>query len=313
MDPAVFVDRDNTLIANDGDLGDPGAVDLLGGVAGGLKALRRAGFRIVVVSNQGGVARGAFTEDDVDAVHQRIAAIVDGEAQTKDVISRFYYCPYHPEGVLEAYRREHPWRKPQPGMLLQAARDMNIDLARSWMIGDQPRDVQAGRSAGCRTIRITDGSEAGEENGAADATLAVATFPEAVQAILRSGPPRGPASAHDPPPGGGGGGGGEPTPERDARGGGGAPSDPPARGDASADRLHRAIESLSEHVRSEQLRRAEFTGFRLAAGMCQLLAVLLALLGLLQLGSTDVFLKWMIGAVMAQLVTISILLLDLKA
>ena len=160
MDTAVFLDRDNTLIANDGDLGDPEEVHLLRGVAEGLRTLREAGYRLVVVSNQGGVARGAFTEDDVDAVHQKIATLVDRGASGQDVINRFYYCPYHPEATVEEYRRDHPWRKPQPGMLLQAARDMNLDLARSWIIGDQPRDVEAGRAAGCHTMLLTrdDGS-----------------------------------------------------------------------------------------------------------------------------------------------------------
>ena len=143
METAVFLDRDNTLIANDGDLGDPQSVRLLEGVAEGVKSLRQAGYRLIVITNQGGVGRGAFTEADVDAVHQRIATLVDESAGTDNLIDRFYYCPYHPEAELEEYRREHPWRKPQPGMLLQAAHDMHLDLSRCWFIGDQARDVAA--------------------------------------------------------------------------------------------------------------------------------------------------------------------------
>ncbi len=175
---AVFLDRDNTLIVNDGDLGDPDAVRLIDGVAPALVRLGRAGWRLVVVSNQGGVARGRFTEQDVEAVNLRIAELVDGQAGTRGLIDRFYWCPYHPEGTVERYRREHPWRKPQPGMLIQASRDMAIDLEQSWMIGDQPRDVAAGRAAGCRTILIG--------KGRADdrADVVVGTMGEAVEFIL---------------------------------------------------------------------------------------------------------------------------------
>ena len=109
--PAVFLDRDNTLIDNHGDLGDPAAIRLLDGVPDGLRALRDAGYRLVVVSNQGGIARGRFTEADADAVHQRIAELVDAAASTPGLIDRFYYCPFHPQGTVAAYRREHPWRK----------------------------------------------------------------------------------------------------------------------------------------------------------------------------------------------------------
>jgi D,D-heptose 1,7-bisphosphate phosphatase len=185
MATAVFLDRDNTLIVNDGDLGDPNSVVLCDGVPEGLRALHEAGFRLIVVTNQAGVARGTFTEDDVDQVHQRIATLVDREANARDLINRFYYCPYHPEAVLGEYRRDHPWRKPHPGMLLQAARDMHIDLTRSWMIGNQKRDVTAGRSAGCRTVLLGNGRTADELKP----TVRVKSFAEAVETILQETPP----------------------------------------------------------------------------------------------------------------------------
>ena len=101
-----------------------------------------------------------FSEEDVDAVHQRIATLIDEQAASggkssanhNGLIDRFYYCPYHPEATVQEYRRDHPWRKPHPGMILQAARDMGLDLSRSWMIGDQERDILAGKAAGCRTV-----------------------------------------------------------------------------------------------------------------------------------------------------------------
>jgi D-glycero-D-manno-heptose 1,7-bisphosphate phosphatase len=167
MRRAIFLDRDNTLIANDGDLGDPRRVALLRGAAAAVSSLRGLGYAIVVVTNQGGVARGKYSEADVDAVNYRIAELV--KKTSGAVIDRFYYCPYHPEATIEDYRRDHPWRKPAPGMLLQASRDMDIDLVNSWMIGDQVRDVAAGQAAGTRTIYLTgDHPAESADHGGAD-------------------------------------------------------------------------------------------------------------------------------------------------
>jgi D-glycero-D-manno-heptose 1,7-bisphosphate phosphatase len=153
MDPAVFLDRDNTIIHNDGDLGDPEQVELIQGAASAIASLCGLGFKVVVVTNQGGVARGKYAEEDVEAVHDRIRQLVAAQC-TGARIDRFYYCPYHPEASVIRYKKEHPWRKPQPGMLLQAAEDMGLDLPRSWMIGDQMRDIEAGEAAGVRTILL---------------------------------------------------------------------------------------------------------------------------------------------------------------
>jgi len=153
MTAAVFLDRDNTLIPNDGDLGDPAQVRLIQGAASAIASLKGLGYKIIVVSNQGGVARGKYGEADVDRVHERINELI--KANSGVAIDRFYYCPYHPEGTVERYRRDHPWRKPRPGMLLQAARDLGLDLKQSWMIGDQMRDVQAGFTAGVIPILLT--------------------------------------------------------------------------------------------------------------------------------------------------------------
>lgn len=149
---AVFLDRDNTIIHNEGDLGDPALVRLVRGAAHAIGSLQHLGFHIIVVTNQGGVARGAFTEDDVQKVHQRIADLIHEVSGA--AIDRFYYCPYHPDGTIPEYTREHPWRKPQPGMLLQAAADLHLDLEQSWMVGDQPRDIVAGQAAGVQTILL---------------------------------------------------------------------------------------------------------------------------------------------------------------
>lgn len=151
--PAVFLDRDDTLIrctgvAPQGDLGDPRLVEPLPGVPAALRSLRASGFGLVVVTNQGGVARGRYTESDVHAVHQRLNDLCGG------LIDAFRFCPWHPGGTVARYRREHPWRKPAPGMILDAAHSLGIDLGRSWMVGDAERDIRAGAAAGCRTIRV---------------------------------------------------------------------------------------------------------------------------------------------------------------
>lgn len=152
MNAAVFLDRDNTIIHNDGDLGDPNEVQLIQGAASAIASLRGLGYLIVIITNQGGVARGKYGVEDVDKVHEKISELVHANAGGK--IDRFYFCPYHPKGTVEHYTREHPWRKPQPGMLLQAVKDLDIDMEQSWMIGDAMRDIEAGQAAGVRSILI---------------------------------------------------------------------------------------------------------------------------------------------------------------
>ena len=289
MQAAVFLDRDNTLIANAGDLGDPERVALVDGVAAGLQALRQAGYRLVVVTNQAGVARGTFTEADVDAVHQRIAALLDDITGQHNLVERFYYCPYHPEGSRTEYRRNHPWRKPHPGMLLQAARDLGLDLPQCWMIGDQPRDVAAGHRAGCRTVLV---GRNGEVVSDPEATVTVDSFAEAVREIL---------SRTSNIKGGGG-------------SGAAAVADPGRPASVQwPEALRRSVGELTEELRSERLRRVEFTLLKMGAAFCQLLVVLLAVLGLLQLANNEVFFKWMTAAVLLQLLIITLLLLDRKS
>lgn len=152
MNAAVFLDRDNTIIHNDGDLGDPKLIRMIQGAASAIASLRGLGYKVIVVTNQGGVARGKYGEADVEAMHQRINELI--LANSGATIDRFYFCPYHPDAVVEKYRAEHPWRKPQPGMVLQAARDFQLDLGQCWMIGDQVRDIQAGVAAGVRPILL---------------------------------------------------------------------------------------------------------------------------------------------------------------
>lgn len=158
MRRTIFLDRDNTIIHNDGHLGDPEAVHLMAGAAQAMVQLVDAGFSLIVVTNQSGVARGLFTEEDVKAVHCSIDRSIARATGREDLVLGWYYSPWHPEAVIDAYRGDHPTRKPGPGMLLEAADDHELDLARSWMVGDQERDVQAGMAAGCRCVRLASAS-----------------------------------------------------------------------------------------------------------------------------------------------------------
>lgn len=164
MRPAVFIDRDDTLMAANslpppappaapGDVVDPAHVRPLPGAADACRRLREAGFALVVFSNQGVVARGGATCRVVEAVNARLEELLEREAGWDragrgKLFEAFYYCPYHPRGGIAEFTHEHPWRKPAPGMILAAAADHSIDLAGSWVIGDAPRDLEAGIAAG---------------------------------------------------------------------------------------------------------------------------------------------------------------------
>jgi D-glycero-D-manno-heptose 1,7-bisphosphate phosphatase len=118
--------------------------------------LARLDYRFIVVSNQDGIAHGLFTEAEMDAVGNRLADLMFREQLSLD---GFYYCPHHPEGKVQRYALNCTCRKPMPGMLLQAAREHEIDLRSSWMIGDILHDVEAGNRAGCRTVLLDNGHE----------------------------------------------------------------------------------------------------------------------------------------------------------
>lgn len=152
--PAVFFDRDNTLIVSDGYLGDPARVELMDGAAAAIARVRELGFATVIVSNQSGVGRGMFDEDAVHAVNARLDELL-AEQNPHAVIDRHEFCPHHPEATVERYREDSDRRKPKAGMILHAAEALALDLSRSWLIGDAPRDIEAGKAAGCRTILFT--------------------------------------------------------------------------------------------------------------------------------------------------------------
>ena len=148
---AIFLDRDETLIEDPGYINNPEQVKLLDGVAEALIELKALGYKLIVATNQSAVARGIVTEKVLGEIHDRLRQLLSRKNAFLDGI---YYCPYHPDGVVPKYRKESDCRKPNPGMLQQAAAEMDIDLSQSWCLGNSQRDVEAGRRAGCRTILI---------------------------------------------------------------------------------------------------------------------------------------------------------------
>ena len=150
MNAAVFLARDNTIIETADDVLTPDDVTLLQGAASAIASLRGLGYRIVVITNTPEVAAGKVKEQGVEQVHQRISELV--RQTSGGVIDRFYFCPYDPGARTKGLKRDHPWRLPKPGMLEQAAEDMQIDLTQSWTIGAAPQVVEAGAAAKTRTI-----------------------------------------------------------------------------------------------------------------------------------------------------------------
>jgi len=193
---AVFLDKDGTLIHDVPYNVNPHLIKLTSGALQGLSELHLNGYRLIVVSNQSGVARGYFTEEALQPVHAELTRLL----ATRGIpLDGFFYCPHHPQGLVPRYRRRCLCRKPQPGLLVQAADRLGIDLHASWMIGDILDDVEAGRRAGCRTVLIDNGNET-EWDASTDRipNVLAADLAEAAERILSAGdvpmqPPLAPA------------------------------------------------------------------------------------------------------------------------
>jgi D-glycero-D-manno-heptose 1,7-bisphosphate phosphatase len=185
---AVFLDRDGTLNRDVGFVHRVGDLELLDHVVAGLERMAALGFQLFITTNQSGVARGHFTEADMQAFNQVLCQQLHAhEIQ----IAGIYCCVFHPEG-LGAYRRDSPLRKPRPGMIRKAASEHDLDLPASFTVGDKMSDVLAGQAAGCRTILLAGGAQrqpAGELTAQPDFTAA--NLVEAAEWIERAGPPRG--------------------------------------------------------------------------------------------------------------------------
>ncbi len=157
---AVFLDRDGTINVEKDYLYRPDEFAFIPGAVEAIRLLNRAGYLVVVVTNQSGVARGYYDEAAVKRLHEHIEQLLGVAGAHVDA---WYHCPHHPDG-REPYNRDCDCRKPLPGMLHQAAVDLAIDLAASWMVGDKAIDIEAGQAAGCRPILVLTGYGADERH-----------------------------------------------------------------------------------------------------------------------------------------------------
>ncbi len=168
MRPAVFLDRDDTINVNadlpdaawrgtPGDLLDPAHTHLIDGAEHAIRQLKDAGYAIVIITNQGGVARGHGDVADIDAVNDRLRQLLPHDPLEQDdapppiarsLIDACYACPHHPAGVVNHFADDHAWRKPNPGMVAAAINELGLDPDRSWMVGDKQRDLDAALAAG---------------------------------------------------------------------------------------------------------------------------------------------------------------------
>jgi histidinol-phosphate phosphatase family protein len=178
----VFLDKDGTLIDDLPYNVDPARIALADGAAAALARLRDAGFTFVVVSNQPGVARGRFAFSALEAVEARLAELFRAHALD---LADCRWCPHDARATVEPYARACDCRKPAPGLITDAATRHDIDLARSWMIGDILDDVEAGHRAGCRAILLDNGHETlWERSPLREPDAIVATWADAASAIL---------------------------------------------------------------------------------------------------------------------------------
>ena len=174
--PAAFIDRDGVINAERHYVHRIEDFHVLPGVYDGLRALARAGFVLVVVTNQAGIAKGLYDEAAFERLTDHMQALMAAEGIALEAV---YHCPHHPAGSVAAYAVECDCRKPAPGMLLQAAREHRLDLARSVMIGDKPSDTQAGRAAGVALTVLVESGHVLPDDAAAHADHRCANLQEA--------------------------------------------------------------------------------------------------------------------------------------
>ena len=151
---AVFLDRDGTINEEVGYLDSLDKLRIIPSAYEAIRLINESGMKAVVISNQAGVARGLFTEDFVKITNEHLQTALRQEGAH---IDNFYFCPHHPIEGIEPYRQVCNCRKPAPGMLLQAAQDLNIDLTRSYLVGDRFNDMEAGKKIGVRGILVKTG------------------------------------------------------------------------------------------------------------------------------------------------------------
>jgi len=146
---AVFIDRDGTINVNSGYISNPDQFKMYPNVAKGIKLLYNEGFKIIIITNQSGIARGYFSKEKLEEIHDKMKK---GLSEENVEIDAIYYCPHHPDENCKC-------RKPKPGLLEQAIKDFDIDVNNSFFIGDRMLDVEAGKKVGCRTVLIPEDKE----------------------------------------------------------------------------------------------------------------------------------------------------------
>jgi D-glycero-D-manno-heptose 1,7-bisphosphate phosphatase len=151
---AVFLDRDGVINEEVGYLDRLDKLKIIPSAYEAIRLINESGMKAIVISNQAGVARRLFTEDFVKKTHEHLQTALH---QKEAHIDNFYYCPHHPTEGIEPYRRACDCRKPAPGMLLQAAQDLNIDLTKSYLVGDRFRDMEAAKKVGVKGILVQTG------------------------------------------------------------------------------------------------------------------------------------------------------------
>jgi histidinol-phosphate phosphatase family protein len=172
LSPAVFIDRDGTIMEDTDYCCDPKDVRIFPGVVEALRSLKSRGFKLIIITNQSGIGRGLFTVDQYRAVESELLRQLGG-----DLLDATYYCPHVPG-------QDSKFRKPAPGMVLEAARDHQIDLSRSFLIGDKEVDVECAHNAGVRAVRVRTGIQRDVTGSNAD--WLADDVPAAVQMILNA-------------------------------------------------------------------------------------------------------------------------------
>jgi len=188
MKRAVFLDRDGTIIEDDGYISDVARIHVFPWSAKAITRLREAGFLIVVVTNQAGVARGYFDEAFIAEAHRHLDALLAAQGATIDA---YYYCPHHADGIVAAYTRACDCRKPAPGMIVKAAADLDIDVGGSFVVGDKWLDVELAQRAGATGVLVRTGygqSAEAERPARIHPVAVVDTLLEAASWILERSP-----------------------------------------------------------------------------------------------------------------------------
>ena len=176
--PAVFLDRDGVLTVEEKRIVHPAQVKLYKDAAENVRRLKDKGFLVIVISNQSGVARGLFSEEELCKLHDRL--------KSETGVDGIYYCPHHLEGAVKEYAIECDCRKPKTGMIDKARADHSIDMSRSWMVGDRESDILTGRNAGIRTILVRAGYGEDDIKRGVSADVVLDDLSTAVDYIIRN-------------------------------------------------------------------------------------------------------------------------------